>query len=46
MPYSSPIFDNELELYFREVRHSLSWTSGPAKASTAKCFAAYSRKRS
>jgi hypothetical protein len=22
MPYSSPIFDNELELYFREVRHS------------------------
>ena len=22
MPYSSPIFDNELELYFREARHS------------------------
>ena len=22
MPYSSPIFDSELELYFREVRHS------------------------
>lgn len=22
MPYSSPIFDDELELYFREVRHS------------------------
>ena len=22
MPYSSPIFDNELELYFREVHHS------------------------
>ena len=39
MPYSSPIFDNELELYFREVRHSSVLDIGAGEGALARPLA-------